>query len=92
MSKVGTLTTFLKGTHVMGDTAPGAGLRDYHAARRCVDAGRKRDLQDRFAAIKVALKNYRVTVEIWCGDVEVRRTTDEDGRTLACPQSWHLKS
>jgi hypothetical protein len=92
MSKVGTLTAFLKGQHVMGDAAPGAGLRDYHAAKACVNAGRKRDLQDRFNAVRAKLKNYRVTVAIWQGDVSVRRTVDADGNALACPQSWMLKS
>ena len=90
MSKIGTLTAFIRGMHVMSNR-PEDGLRDYHAARRCINAGRKRDIADRCSTIKAELKNYRVTVVLWQGDVEVRRTTDADGNMLACPQSWHLK-
>ena len=86
MSKIGTLAAFLDGMHVLGRD----GLRDYHAARLTMNAGRKRDLESQCAAVKSALKNHRVTVCIWAGDVAVRRTTDADGSTLACPKSWHL--
>ena len=87
MSKIGTLTAFLEGMHVMGRD----GLRDYHVARLVVNASRKRDLSDRLAAAKVALRNHRVTVSIWCDDVCVKKFTDSDGSTLACPKSWHMK-
>ncbi len=86
MSKVGKLTAFLEGLHVMGRN----GLRDYHAAAAAVNANRKRDTLDKLAAVKAALKNHRVTVKVRCGDISVTRTTDGDGNTLACPQSWHL--
>ena len=88
MSKIGTLTAFLKGMHVMGDN----GLRDYHAAKLAVNAGRKRGIEAQCAAVKIALNNHRVTVCIWAGDVCVRRTTDADGSTLTCPKSWYLHS
>lgn len=91
MSKVGTLTAFLKGMHVMGDRDAGAGLRDYHAAKAVITAGRKRDILDQFNAVRSLLKNYQVRVHIWQGVVSVTRTTDADGSTLACPKSWHLK-
>lgn len=86
MSKVGTLTAFLKGMHVMGDCAAGAGLRDYHAAKAVVSAGRKRDVLDQFNTVRILLKNYRVTVHMWQGIVSVARTTHEadyDARKLA---------
>lgn len=88
MSKVGTLTAFLKGMYVMEEN----GLRDYHAAKAVLSAGRKRDKTDQMIAVKTILKNYRVTVCEWQGDISVRRTTDSNGNTLACPQSWHLHS
>ena len=93
MSKVGTLTAFIKGLHVMGDRYAGAGLRDYYAAKAVIDAGRKRNLDERFNAVRAALKNHRVTVTRWPAGshgISIQRTTNGDGETLACPQSWNM--
>ena len=88
MSQIGKLTAFVTGLHVMGKD----GLRDYHAAKAALDANRRRDMGDKVAGIKHALKNHRVTVGVWCGAVTVRRTTNGDGDVLSWPKSYHFST
>jgi hypothetical protein len=58
MSKVGSLTDLIAGSHVMGEN----GLRDYHVAAAAIKALRLRAFSERLNAIRVALKNHRVQV------------------------------
>ncbi len=57
--KVGQLTDFIRGTHVLGKTTG-----DYFAAKAAVNALRCHSTSATLQAIKNALKNYRVKVHL----------------------------
>ena len=59
-SLVAQIQEVIGGQHVMGAD----GLQDYHASRKVRDCKRIRDRSERIAAMKRALKNYRVTVSL----------------------------
>lgn len=62
-SLVSQVSRLLDGTHVLSNT-PADGLRNYHAARACVNARRLHDSYEKLAVIKQALHAYRVTVTL----------------------------
>ena len=69
MSKIAQITKLIAGSHVMGrDT-----LADYHAARLARDAFRRHAPNERFAAIRAALKNHRVMVSIMGDRIRIFR-------------------
>ena len=60
----------IDGAHCMSNTAPD-GLRDYWTVQAIKDAKRKRDVVQRLAAVRHAVKNYRVMVNL-TADEQVR--------------------
>ena len=68
-SKIEQIRSLIDGTHVMGDLN---GLREYHAARAVRDANRCGTTDSRFAAMRKALKNYRVSVTREPGSSTIR--------------------
>lgn len=80
MSRTAELLKLLDGSHVMDED----GLRNYHVAKRVVNANRKPKalLGSRLTAVRQELKNYRVMVSIRDNDIRVYRPDTN--------QEWYL--
>ena len=79
-SLVAQIAEVLDNAHVTGIHEPG-GLREYHKARAVRDLKRRKGI-DRIAAMRLELKNYRVTVnEGWEFD-SIRVSNPAKGLTV----------
>jgi hypothetical protein len=77
VSKIGEICTLLDGAHLMGDKQP---LREYHAAEAARNALRVRMMGAKLEAVRLALKNYRVSVDFTTdGQILIMRF---DGQTV----------